>query len=308
MAKLPFASYDAFTDTSFGGSQAFVISDAVGLNDDTMRKIAIETGAPATCFVLETSQNSIRARFMSTIAELPMCGHGTMCLMTRMIEQGVIDVKNGVKVDVTLHLPATTARVELTQHQDKPTQILLDIKVPTFRQDTIILDELAALLGITADDFSEDYPIETAVGDFIHLIVPVKELTVMQRITPNFNGIIDFCHKHNVQTIAVFCQQVIHANNTIHVRDFCPAVGVPESAAAGTTNGALTSYLVRHNIVLQNEQGVIHVQAEQGIEMKRPSSVRSIAIMKDNVISRLQVGGVATKIMEGELHLPTAIL
>jgi PhzF family phenazine biosynthesis protein len=308
MTKFPFASYDAFTDTSFGGSQAFVISDAAGFDSDTMRKIAVETGAPATCFVLETGANMIRARFMSTVAELPMCGHGTMCLMTRMVEEGIIPLNNGAKVDVELHLPANVATVELTRRDDDRPQILLDIQAPTFRQDSVDPGELAALLGITTDDFSEDYPIETAVGDFIHLVVPVKNLPVMQRITPDFNGIVTFCHKHDVQTVAVFCREVEQADHSIHVRDFCPAVGVPESAAAGTTNGALTSYLIRHKIVQQNDKGVITVQAEQGHEIRRRSSVRSIATMNGDAIARLQVGGVATKIMDGELHLPTAPL
>ena len=305
MAKLSFASYDAFTDISFGGSQAFVISDAAGLNDKMMRKIASETGAPATCFVLETSKNLIRARFMSTVAELPMCGHGTMCLMTRMVEQGVIQIPTDDKVEVELHLPTNLARVELVQSAAGLTQVLLDIQVPTFRQDPIDLNELANLLGISRDDFSAEHPHETAVGDFIHLIVPVKDLAVMQRITPDFNGIINFCHKHDIQTIAAFSKQVEKLENTIHVRDFCPAVGVPESAAAGTTNGALTSYLVRHNIVEANDDGVIFVQAEQGHEINRPSSVRSIVNMDSGAIKRLQVGGVATKIMDGELHLPS---
>ena len=77
----------------------------------------------------------------------------------------------------------------------------------------------------------------------------------------------------------------------------------PESAAAGTTNAALTGYLIRHGIVRANGDGRIAVQAEQGHEINRPSSIRSVAFVENDGIARLQVGGVATKVADGALHL-----
>ena len=89
------------------------------------------------------------------------------------------------------------------------------------------------------------------------------------------------------------------------MRDFCPAVGVAESAGAGTTNAALATYLVRHNLVgTADGSEQIIIQAEQGIELERPGIIRSVVSMNGGSISRLQVGGVATKIFDGELHLP----
>ena len=88
------------------------------------------------------------------------------------------------------------------------------------------------------------------------------------------------------------------------MRDFCPAVGVPESAAAGTTNAALTAYLVRHQIVKGNSDGQLVVESEQGHEIGRPSSIRSVVSIDDGSIVRLQVGGVATRVMDGQLYLP----
>ena len=57
-------------------------------------------------------------------------------------------------------------------------------------------------------------------------------------------------------------------------------------------------------MVQPDTQGVITVRAEQGHEIDRRSSIRSIVTMDDDKIQRLQVGGVATKIMDGALHLP----
>jgi predicted PhzF superfamily epimerase YddE/YHI9 len=39
MIAVPFALYDAFSETAFGGSQAGVVSDAAKLDDETKRRI-----------------------------------------------------------------------------------------------------------------------------------------------------------------------------------------------------------------------------------------------------------------------------
>ena len=305
MTTVPFALYDAFSDTAFGGSQAGVVTDAARLDADIRVRIAREVGAPATGFVTARRDDSISARFHSTLAEYPMCGHGTVCLMTRLLELGVLNWNGGNRIDVDLCLPTATAAVEIHRRKDGRPVVMLDIQPPTFRVDTLDLEELAALLGLRKEDYRQEFPIETVCGDFVHLVVPVNGLATMRRIAPDFTGLTRFWHEHGIQTVTVFCTEVERSDHTVHLRDFCPAVGVSESAAAGTTNAALTSYLIRHGIVRQNGGGRIVVKAEQGHEIERPSSIRSVASMNGDTMARLQVGGVATKVMDGQLHLPS---
>ena len=307
MATIPFALYDAFSETAFGGSQAGVVSDAAGLDIETMQRIARELGAPATGFVTASNGHTISARFLSTVMELPMCGHGTLGLMTRMAELGVLDWNGKDKGDFELCLPAVTAAVEINRRDDGRTLVMLDVRPPSFRQDTFDAEELAGLLGLRKEDFSGEWPLETASGDFVHLVAPIRDLAAMRRIDPNFGGLTRFCHENGFETVAAFCTEVERPDHTLHVRDFCPAVGVPESAAAGTTNGALSSYLIRHGIVRENGDGRVVVQAEQGHEIDRPSSIRSVVRMNGGAILRLQVGGVATMVLDGQLHLPSVL-
>ena len=78
---------------------------------------------------------------------------------------------------------------------------------------------------------------------------------------------------------------------------------VSESAASGTTNAALSSYLLRHALV-PSDASEIEVEAEQGLELGRPSSIHSRIALGDNGrIERLQVGGVATVVFKGEIYL-----
>ena len=304
MTTVPYALYDAFSDHAFGGSQAGLVSDAAWLDAGTRQRIATEIGAPATGFITASSDSSISARFHSTRMEYPMCGHGTISLMTRMIEQGIVSWNGADMIEVELILPTTTATVEIHRRHDDRPLVMLDIKPPVFRQDSLDLAQLADLLGLRMTDYRHEYPVETAAGDFNHLVVPVSGLEAMRRINPHFEGLTQFCKEHGVHTVAVFCTEVERAENALHVRDFCPLVGVLESAAAGTTNAALTSYLVRNGIVSANDEQPVVINSEQGHEIERPSSIRTVVSVNEGNIARLQVGGVATKFIDGELHLP----
>ena len=44
MTAVPFALYDAFSETAFGGSQAAVVSDAASLGAEVMERIVREMG------------------------------------------------------------------------------------------------------------------------------------------------------------------------------------------------------------------------------------------------------------------------
>ncbi len=304
MTTVPYALYDAFSDHAFGGSQAGLVSDAAWLDAGIRQRIATEIGAPATGFITASSERSISARFHSTRMEYPMCGHGTISLMTRMVEQGIVRWNGADMIEVELILPTTTAAVEIHRRHDDRPLVMLDINPPLFRQDSLDLEQLAGLLSLRMKDYRQEYPVETAAGDFNHLIVPVNGLAAMRRIHPHFEGLTRFCQEHGVHTVAVFCTEVEQTENSLHVRDFCPLVGVLESAAAGTTNAALTSYMVRNGIIVENGDEPIVINSEQGHEIERPSSIRSVVSINDGSIARLQVGGVATKFIEGELHLP----
>ena len=301
MNSFPFALYDAFTDVAFGGSQAAVITNATDINSAQRQRIAREIGMPATAFVDDHGEDWIQVQFMSAVMELPMCGHGTICLLTHMLDTKLLQlVSPGCEIE--LRLPKSKAIVSLSENGAGSYQVMLDVTLPEFEPPPPHTEDFLKLLGLTADALAPELLLQIARGDFIHLVIPLTGLEAMRAIKPDFGGMVEFCHAHGIETIAVFCTEVENAQNTIHVRDFCPAVGVSESAAAGTTNAALTSYLVRHKLVPTNQK-VITINAEQGLELGRPSSIKSVVTLSGNSVERLQVGGVATRIMDGRVYL-----
>jgi len=105
MDSVSFAFYDAFTDIAFGGNQAGVVSDAARLDASDMQRVPKEIGVPATGLVTASGEDWVEARFMSFVIELPMCGHGTLCLATWMVELGVLDWHGRASFEVALRLP-----------------------------------------------------------------------------------------------------------------------------------------------------------------------------------------------------------
>ena len=295
MKSYSLALYDAFTEVAFGGSQAAVILDCADIDPPTRKRIAREIGMPATAFVSAFAEDWIEVQFISTVQELPMCGHGTLCLLTHMMESGLMQPRP----DIQLRLPANTAQVSVERSSTGRFQVMLEIQPPSFTPAPPHADQLLGLLGLEQSALAEGLPLEIANGDFIHLLVPLAGLDAMRAIRPDFSGMVAYCQSHAIETIAAFCLATETSGNDVHLRDFCPAVGVSESAAAGTTNAALTSYLLRHHLLPLSEQMV--VRAEQGLELGRPSSIQSQVTLNAPRLTRLQVGGIATRVFQGEI-------
>lgn len=298
MKSVPFALYDAFAEVPFGGSPAAVFTDAAGLDAPTRRAIAREIGAPATAFVDDCGNGRVTAQFLSTVMELPMCGHGTLCLMTHLLETG--GIAGGGEFE--LRLPAGNARVNIERRDDGRRRVMLDVRPPRFEAAPPLDAELPELLGVDAGTLDPGLPPEIARGDFVHLLLPFAGLGTVRALQPDFGAIVDFCRRHGIETVAAFCREAETPGHGAHLRDFCPAVGVSESAAAGTTNAALAAYLQRQGL-LTDTRGAATLLAEQGLELGRPSSIRSRLSVERGAVVRLQVGGVARKVMAGRFYL-----
>ena len=161
------------------------------------------------------------------------------------------------------------------------------------------LQSLAGALGIEVSGFDEVLPIEAAHSDFVNLLVPVKDKSVMQKMSANMETIKELCSDLGIDTLVVFTADTEEPNRTVHCREFCPAIGIPESAATGTTNRALACYLVNNGQVELSSDERCTVVAEQGYEMGRPSLITTEVMARDGEITTLRVGGTATKLIQG---------
>ena len=297
------ALFDAFSESTLGGSVAGMVADAGDLDSDRMQRIAREFGAPATAFIAGIDGPRIDVRFFSTLAEYPMCGHGTVGLLTWLVERGVFALDGDNPLSLTLHTPAGSAPVQVRRRGDGRTEVMLSLEAVDFEPSPVAVEELAPMLGVGADAFAPGPPVELVRSEFVHVMVRVRDLAAMRAVTPDFGAIAARCRQLGIHTLALFTTETENTANTIHCREFCPAVGTPEAPASGTTNRALACYLLRHALIDPSPDGTRTVVAEQGYEMGRPSLIRTELTLRNGRVTGIRVGGVATKSMEGTLYL-----
>ena len=143
--SVPFALYDAFSDQIFGGSQAAVITQAGDIDQQQRTRLAREIGMPATVFVNDTGPDWVSVQFMSAVMELPMCGHGTICLLTHLLETGIFSLDDDKQLEIELLLPNSRAIVSLEKDRNNRFQVMLDVTPPTFVAPPPNLDQLMPL-------------------------------------------------------------------------------------------------------------------------------------------------------------------
>ena len=303
MPSYLFDLYSAFSGAAFGGSHAGIIYDGEALPAEKMQQIAREVGAPATCFVMKVDGRDVHVRFFSTAQEYPMCGHGTLALMTGLISRGYLDIPQGATENVHLHTPANSALVKVAHQNEGRVEVMLNLEPAEFEAASIDADQLRTLFGGSPDDLESSLPVEFTASDFSHLVIPLATLASVQSLAPDFDRLNDYCEKADIDTVILFCQQTVEPKNTVHCREFAPRVGTPEVPAAGTTNRALACYLARHGLFNAQADAPCIVRAEQGYEIDRPSLVTTRMALDGNVPTDIWVGGLATHVVRGQFFV-----
>ena len=283
---------------------AGIIAQAENLPAAQMLQIAQEIGAPATGFITAINEHGVDVRFFSTLTEYPMCGHGTMGLMTWLVEHGWFVPDNGTTVTTTLRTPTVASDVEIRIREDGRPEVLLSLAPAVFEPTVLRTDELAGMLGISQEEFRDDLDMKVTITDFRSLLVPIRSVGDLETVTPDFAAITALCHRESIDTIALFTPIAENTGPVIRCREFCPAVGTPEAAASGTTNRAISCYLYLAGQLGDLHTGRLTLRSEQGHEMGRPSVVMTELSTRNGQVVEVRVGGLATKTIEGKFFLP----
>jgi len=297
--------FDVFTATVFGGNVAGVVSDAGELSDVEMQMVAREIGVPATGFVAQTGPADFAVRFFTPAQEIDMCGHGLIALCNRLVDEGRVEAGAGEQAKLIVKTNAGAIHVQVHLDGGRPL-VMIGQRVPDFSPCDIDPEGLDRALGMAPDRRIADLPLEIASATLKHLLVPVRDLETLAELRPDFTKLGDLSKEIGVISIAVFTMQTLSSEATVHSRDFCPAVGIPEAAGSGTTNSALFCYLIRNGILCATDGELVRIRTEQGYEMNRPSQIQCEASMRGGEIHDMKVGGTAVMSMDGRVSLPAA--
>ena len=147
MPNCTFHIVDAFTAEPFTGNPCAVVTDADGIDPSDMLRIARETNAPETAFVLASDKADVRVRYFMPRGEIPFAGHPTIATGHLLRELGVL--KPG------------TARFEFAigvlPVDIRPDKVIMT-QPPAVPDTCVDAGTTAQALGLQASDLREGLP------------------------------------------------------------------------------------------------------------------------------------------------------
>lgn len=273
---------DVFTDTPLQGNQLAVFSDARGVDEQDMQRLARELNLSESVFVFAPEQGGdARIRIFTPAAELPFAGHpvlGTAIVLGQQLGKDTITLETpGGHVPVRLRLAGSEERVGFGRMRQP---------IPTweaFARER----ELLAALGVEHSGL----PVEVYTNGPHHVYVELDSVDSVAALAPNMAALAA------LGQLDASC----FAGSSKHwkTRMFAPALGVPEDPATGSAAGPLAVHLSRHGRIAFGTE----IEISQGHEIGRPSLLYACAEGSGEQLERVDVGGFAVIVGRGEFVL-----
>ncbi|GMQ57280.1 PhzF family phenazine biosynthesis protein [Vallitalea sediminicola] len=277
--KLETYRLSSFSQTVEGGNPAGVILNADNLDEGSMLEIASKIGYSETAFVSHSKVADYKVRFFTPINEVDLCGHATIATFNLLRDLQILSCGK-----YTQETKAGVLNIIINDYD-----VFMEQNRPVF-SDIISLEEINCCFKASILTNIENRPIQIVSTGMRDIMLPVKSLTMLNELQPNFDEIIMLSKKYDVSGIHTFTQKGVTKANAI-CRNFAPRDGIDEESATGTSNGALACYLNRYSNNTNSEY-----LFKQGYSMNKPSEIKVELQYNKNNIDKVYVGGNAVRI------------
>ncbi len=280
MASYRYVVADVFTDRPLEGNPLAVFTDARGLDDGTMQRVARELNLSETVFVLPPEAGGhVRLRIFTPGYELPFAGHpilGTAFVLGAPLQLGVIELETGRGiVPVVLERDESGAIRLGRMTQPVPAVEAVDDPAPIF-----------AALGVPGSLL----PVERYDNGSTHVFVCLGSAAEVAALRPDMNALA----RLRGTGVNVFTGDGTQWKS----RMFSPDIGV-EDPATGSAAGPLACHLARHGKIDWGTE----IEISQGSEIDRPSMLYARAEGGAGLIDSVEVSGSAVTVARGEFRL-----
>jgi trans-2,3-dihydro-3-hydroxyanthranilate isomerase len=273
---------DVFTDTPLEGNQLAVFTDSQALDAEQMQRLAREMNFSESAFVLPARRDADAAvRIFTPCRELPFAGHpvlGTAFVVGASLARETVRLETGLG-PIPIELERENGRITFGRMQQ------VTPKWRAYERQ----GELLAALGVT----SSSLPVEAYPNGPLHVYIELESIDAVSRLKPDFTALAEHGE------VAANCFAGVGAD--WRTRVFAPGAGVSEDPATGSAAGPLAIHLARHGRIAFGQEIEIH----QGAEVGRPSVLYARVQGSRDRIERVEVGGSAVIVAEGEF-LPAA--
>lgn len=291
---------DSFTKEKFTGNPAGVVSNADGLSEDEMQKIARELNNSETAFILspESDEYDVHVRFFTPLSEVPICGHATIAAhYARAIEKGMNTSRVYHKTGAGI-LPVDILK-ENNDYKITMTQGKIEF-------GNIIEGEnkknLTKALKIDESELLENYPIQIVSTGHSKVMIGIKNIEMLNELRPNFDALCKLSNIIKCNGYYVFTMDSENDNILVNGRMFAPAIGINEDPVTGNANGPLGAYLVHHNFVNHNNS-LFKFKAKQGEAIKRAGIIDVQVAIENKEPVEVKISGNAVIVFKSEIYL-----
>lgn len=253
-----------------------------------MRALAGELKHSETAFVRRTGEQSFHIRYFTPAEEVDLCGHATVAAFTVLRQTGEIPAGR-----YALHTRSGDLEVSV-----EPEAVWMDMAPPeegrTFSREEQA--ELYAAYGLTLVDRPEGLEPQAVSTGLLDILLPVRDITVLNRARQDEAEVCRLSERYGVVGVHMFCPKKEGLWEGACCRNFAPLYAIPEEAATGTSNGALTFYLYRRGLISPGRENSFL----QGMAMGKPSEILS-RLSEESGAVRVRIGGRAVLTLWGEV-------
>ena len=279
MTAFRYVVTDVFTDTPLAGNQLAVFTDARGIDEETMQKLAKEMNFSETVFVLPAEAGGhVRLRIFTPTLELPFAGHpilGSAFVLAGPLQLAEIRLETGQGI-VPVTLEREGARISFGRMQQP---------IPDY-EPFAAAEPLQELLGVRSQ-----LPVEIYYLGPSHVYLELGSPEEVAALRPDF-GALEALTSAGVNCFA-------GSGSQWKTRMFAPGSGASEDPATGSAAGPLVLHLARHGRIEFGDE----IEISQGDEIGRPSKLYARVDGTAERIERIEVGGSAVIVARGEFRL-----
>lgn len=278
--KVQVYTVKSFSKTKDGGNPAGVVLNSDNLNDDQMKYVAKKVAFSETAFISKSDKADFKVKFFTPTEEVDLCGHATIAAFSTLKVENIIS-----KGTYTQETKAGLLKVEVKNDN----QILMNQNTPKF-YNIIHKNEIADSLGLELDAFEDYLPIEVVSTGIKDIFIPVKTKHDLYSLEPNMALISEISQKYDSTGYHVFTLDVEDGYHA-ECRNFAPLYGIDEESATGTSNGALSCYMHKYDLLNNSNDHILSIK--QGYFMKQNSIINSILEVDRKKVTSIRVGGYA---------------
>jgi trans-2,3-dihydro-3-hydroxyanthranilate isomerase len=238
-------------------------------------------------------------RIFTPGSELPMAGHPTIGTTFALADEGVI--ARGRR-DFVFECGVGLIPVELEWYGDVLSFVWMTQPLPSFGPELVTRGDLASAIGLEAHELV-DLPLEIVSCGVPYLMIPLATRAAVDKVIIDQRALTAVFQRSRIASHALFVfttdRTGATGDETVYSRMLAPDIGIAEDPATGSAAGPLGCYLLHHGVVTAEQ--AISMLSLQGVKMKRPSRLYISVESRDEVISRVRVGGKSVLVAEGSI-------